>query len=132
MQFEMNHKIGTDYSTVKFTAGIYDTIKFKLPVIESFETSFSRLGGIFCPDEGYVWKFPSFIASQVLQEVIHNTCFVCGGLMKNGQAIQEGKMFVSSYDSGVDTYQVQIEYPNPNDSKVIKVRKCSACGHSHT
>ncbi len=101
MQFTIN--IGTDYSTVKFTAGIYNTIKFKLPVIESFENSFSRLGGIFLPEEEYVWKFPSFITSQVLQEVIHNTCFVCGGLMKD------------------------YEYHSDHI-----VRKCQSCGHSHT
>lgn len=127
MQFEMNHKIGTDYSTVRFTANI---VTLKLLNIGRLKEALARIGGQF--QEDYSWRFPLCITSEVLSEVIHNTCFVCGGLMKNGQAIQEGKMFVSSYDSGVDTYQGQIEYPNPNDSKVIKVRKCSACGHSHT
>lgn len=127
MQFEI--QLGTDYSTVKFTAGIYNTIKFKLPVIESFETSFSRLGGVFLPEEEYVWRFPSFITSQVLQEVIHNTCFVCGGLMKDGQAIQNGVVKVYGENERSICYT---PYVDPTNHSLIKVRKCSSCGHSHT
>ena len=79
-----------------------------------------------------MWIFPLFINRQIIEEIVHNTCFVCGELMKDGQAIQEGKMYVSSFDNAIDTYQGEIEYSNPQDSKVIKVRKCIACGHSHT
>lgn len=74
----------------------------------------------------------SFVTSQVIQEIIRNTCFKCGGLMKDGQAIQNGKLLVSSYDSAVGTYQGVIEYPDVNNHSVIKVRKCTVCGHSHT
>lgn len=105
MKFEM--QVGTDYSTVRFTAGIYDTIKFKLPVIESFENSFSRIGGTFHPEEGCVWRFPSFITSEVIEEIIRNTCLVCGGLMKT-------------------------ELKDVDNIAAITVRKCSSCGHSHT
>lgn len=127
MQFEMNPQIGTDYSTVKFK-GNYLSIDYR--VRDKFIRYFQRIGGELTA--GGNWTFPKHITSEVLSEVIHNTCFVCGGLMKDGQAIQEGKVYVSSYDSAMETYQGQIEYPNPNDSKVIKVRKCSSCGHSHT
>lgn len=125
MQFEMQHQVGTDYSTVSF-----QNVKINWNVIQSMMILFERLGGKMIDTNLY--QFPVFITSEVLSEVIHNTCFVCGGLMKDGQAIQEGKVYVSSYDSAMETYQGQIEYPNPNDSKVIKVRKCSSCGHSHT
>lgn len=130
MQFEMNHKVGTDYSTVKFDARNFDTIKFKLSVIESFENSFSRLGGKFQDD--YSWKFPAFITSEVIQEIIRNTCFVCGGLMQDGIAVVNHKITVESFDSAVDTYEGTIEYPDTKSLKQISVRKCTACGHSHT
>lgn len=108
MKFEL--KVGTDHSTVRFTAGVYDTVKFKLSVIKSFENSFSKLGGVFLPEEGYVWTFPKHITSEVLQEVIHNTCFVCGGLMK---------------DDYHEEMKESIKYNTT-------IRKCSSCGHSHT
>ena len=75
-------------------------------------------------------RFPSFITSQVLQEVIHNTCFVCGGLMKDSTALDN--TYVTSVDFPGETNlrgctQSKIGYP------VMKnVRKCSSCGHSHT
>lgn len=127
MQFEMQHQVGTDYSTVKFT-GNYLTI----PILtrDKMIRYFQRLGGIITPAGN--WEFPSFITSEVLKEIIHNTCFVCGGLMSDGQAIQEGKMYVKSYDTVTNTYQGEIEYPNPQDSRVVRVRKCQSCGHSHT
>ena len=129
MKFEMNHKIGTDYSTVRFTAGIY-AIKFKLPVIESFETSFSRLGGVFCPDEECVWRFPKHITFEVISEVIYNTCFVCGGLMKDGQALNN--TYVSFDDFGNDAGRRGTTQEKSGTPVVKQVRKCSACGHSHT
>ena len=98
MKFEMNHKVGTDYSTVKFN-GNYLTIDYK--VRDKLIRSFQRLGGEIT--EGGNWVFPSFITSEVIKEVIHNTCFVCGGLMKDH------------------------EYHTDHI-----LRKCSSCGHSHT
>lgn len=124
----MNHKVGTDYSAVKFNAKVFDFIKFKLPVIESFENSFSRIGGTYHPEEEYIWKFPGFITFQVIDEIIHNTCFVCGGLMKDGQAIQNGEIRVPEEDvRGGYT-----PYVDTTNHSLIKVRKCTSCGHSHT
>lgn len=119
MQF--TYQVGTDYSTVKFTAGVFDNIKFKLPVIESFEISFQRLGGEFLP-ETIEWKFPNHVTSEVLEEVIRNTCFVCGGLM------QDSKGFAPPV---VETeWGKEIWYIAP--ANLRQVRKCSSCGHSHT
>jgi len=124
MQFEIGYSI--KQTTFKVISS-----NFKHNVVNSLGLSYERIGGKFDFNTN-TWIFPPFINLQIIEEVINNTCFVCGGLMKNGQAIQEGKMHVSSYDTVADTYQGEIEYPNPNQSKVIKVRKCSSCGHSHT
>ncbi len=123
MKFEINHKVGTDYLTVRFTAEV-----FKLPVIESFEISFQRLGGEFQDD--FTWKFPVYITSEVLSEVIRNTCFVCGGLMKNGTSYQN--TLISSEDFGNDIGQRGTTQSRMGKAKQIKVRKCLSCGHSHT
>lgn len=128
MQFEMNHKVGTDYSTVKFDARNFDTIKFKLSVIESFENSFSRLGGKFQDD--YSWKFPAFITSEVIQEIIRNTCFVCGGLMEDSTAFQNSNVLFN--DFGDDAGSRGTTQSRVGPAQQIKVRKCKSCGHSHT
>lgn len=124
MQFELNQKIGTNYSTVKFIKGI----RFKLPVIESFENSFSRIGGKF-QDNG-IWKFPSFITTQVIQEVIRNTCFECGGLMQDGEALDN--TYVSFDDFGGDAGQRGTTQSKIGQPVIKIVRKCTLCGHSHT
>lgn len=108
MQFEMNHKVGTDYSTVTFS-------KVKLEALQNVGLVFLRLGGKRIEDsipslEDWVFTFPSFITSQVLEEVIHNTCFVCGGLMK---------------DDYHEEMKDSIKYSTA-------IRKCISCGHSHT
>ncbi len=108
MQFTINQRITDSFVEVQF-----DSSNHKLPVIESFELSFQRIGGIF-KDNG-VWHFPNFISSAVISKIIHTTCFVCGGLMQ---------------DEIVNTHQWVV----PDGIQVIpkKVRKCSSCGHSHT
>lgn len=120
MQFEMNHKVGTDYSTVNFEATL------KLNVFEILIHHFERLGGIMVGPKASDWTFPSYITSEVIQEVIHNTCFVCGGLMKDGIAMVDQEFEFEHDIYGTVTQQV------PGYAKQIKVRKCTACGHSHT
>ncbi len=114
MQFEINHQIGTNYSIVTFKTFGHGSIG----------NVFKRLGGI--EEDWYVWIFPNYITSEVLKEVIRNTCFVCGGLMKDSIAFQN---------------QDVIEIPNglsmtshvfKGEAQQIKVRKCMTCGHSHT
>lgn len=124
MQFEMNHKAGADYSTVTF-AHHFPT---EGPAIKKLEKLFYKLGGDFQPnvDKEYRWTFPSFITSQVIEQVIHNTCFVCGGLMKNSTAMVDQELEFDHDIYGIVTQKV------PGYAKQIKVRKCTACGHSHT
>lgn len=107
MQFEI--QLGTDYSTVTFY-----NIKVKWDVIAQMMSWFERLGGTLI--ETNVYQFPSFITTKVIEEVIHNTCFVCGGLMQN------------------DFTQVKIKMEGRKTSDLFScpIRKCSTCGHSHT
>ena len=102
MKFEI--QVGTDYSTVKFNATL------KLDVFEILIHHFERLGGIMVGPKASDWTFPSYITSEVIQEVIHNTCFVCGGLMR-------------------DDYYEEIKGAIKFNTAI---RKCSSCGHSHT
>ncbi len=120
MQFEI--QLRTDYSTVTFY-----NVKVKWDVIAQMMSWFERLGGTLI--ETNVYQFPSFITSEVIQEVIHNTCFVCGGLMKDGQAIQNGVVKVYGENERSICYT---PYVDPTNHSLIKVRKCSSCGHSHT
>lgn len=119
MQFEMNHKVGTDYSTVTFKTFGHNNIT----------NSLQRIGGKQ-QENIFSWEFPSFITAQVIKEVIRNTCFVCGGLMKDGVAFDN--TWVSSDDFGNDAGQRGTTMSKIGSAKQIKVRKCTSCGHSHT
>ena len=124
MQFEMNHKVGTDYSTVNFEATVKFEATLKFDVFEILIHHFERLGGIMVGPKASNWTFPKHITSEVLQEVIRNTCFVCGGLMEDGVAIVDHK-YVQT-DAGKELWK------NSKFAKQVSVRKCTVCGHSHT
>ena len=74
------------------------------------------------------WTFPSYITSEVIQEVIRNTCFVCGGLMKDSTAFKNQDIIEIPNGLSMTSHV----YSNAGEAKQIKVRKCSSCGHSHT
>lgn len=128
MQFKMNHKVGTAYSTVKFQG----FTKLNNKAYETLMNTFEKLGlqveVLITQDR--IYKFPSFITSEVIKEVIHNTCFVCGGLMKDSTAFQN--TLVSSDDFGNDSGQRGTTQSRVGKPQYLKVRKCSSCGHSHT
>lgn len=102
MQFEINHNVTEKVCKVTFI----NPHKIGRFGWTQLNETFEYLGANQCDDASYL--FPSFITSQVIQEIIHNTCFVCGGLMQDSE-VQNGGI-----------------------SPAIKVRKCSSCGHSHT
>lgn len=81
------------------------SVKFITPISPSFWKSLTstlyKIGGTY-QNNPIEWTFPYHITGQIIQEIIHNTCFMCGGLMKDSTAIK------------------------------VNVRKCSQCGHSHT
>ncbi len=124
MQFEMNHKVGTDYSTVNFQ----NIPKLGNKAWENLLFLFDRLGmkiEVYI-NQDRIYKFPKHITSEVLSEVIHNTCFVCGGLMKDGSAMVD-----QEFEFEHDIYGT-IKQQVPGYAKQVKVRKCESCGHSHT
>lgn len=125
MKFEFYYGAGLDRTIATFTGHLY-----RLPQSACLEilTSFEKIGGKVDNDNSCIFHFPSFITSQVLEEIIHNTCFVCGGLMKDGQAIQNGTLKLPGDRENND----YTPYPDTTNYSVIKVRKCSICGHSHT
>ena len=65
------------------------------------------------------WVFPPFVTLSLVQEIIHNTCFVCGGLMQNAILLENGKHCISEEKANTS-----------NNSNAI--RTCSSCRHSPT
>lgn len=126
---EFNHKVSENFVYATFLGNI-----FKLLPTESLELSFERIGGVYCPDEsgthGSVWKFPVFISSEILKEIIRNTCFECGGLMKDGDALDN--TWISFEDFGNDVGKRGTTMTKQGQPIIKKVRKCVNCGHSHT
>lgn len=118
MQFTFDSYIGENFNRCYFNS---DNFRFK--VIESFEISFERVGGQFNPEMG-CWTFPKNVHSHIIELIIHNTCFECGGLMKDGEAIVDHEYLYT--DAGKELWR------DCKFSKKIKVRKCTVCGHSHT
>lgn len=78
MKFEINYKIGDKASTVTFDGLLSPSVWCK------FFDKIEFLGGqrVF-KDRSDVWFLPSFVTSDVLQELIKNICYKCGGLMKD-------------------------------------------------
>ena len=113
MQFEMNYEAGKDFTKVTFTA---DLFKMKQSIIEILRTTFERIGAI--DNKNGTFMFPVFIDSSVIKTIIRNTCFVCGGLMKDDNKLS--LPFINSNQCSVKLF------------KDNKVRKCVQCGHSHT
>lgn len=120
MQFTYEHYIGEEF--YRFHAN-FNGIK---PIaLDNLKHSFHKLGGKEDIEKAW-WYFPLHISSQVLEEVIHNTCFMCGGLMKDSTAMVDQEFEFEHDVYGTVTQQV------PGYAKQLKVRKCSSCGHSHT
>jgi hypothetical protein len=126
MQFETKHNITEKVVLVTFS----NYTKVKPAAWEQLNKMFKYMGANQCNDNSFL--FPNYLNSGIISELIKNTCFVCGGLMKDSTAMLQGKCHVDSYDNAIDTYQGTIEYPDNNSTKQIKIRKCSSCGHSHT
>lgn len=125
MQFKINHKAGDDKVFVVFNGNF---LVFKDAPRKALISVFNRLGGQL--NQNGEWMFPSFITYKVLQETIRNTCFECGGLMEDSAAYIN--TIVSFDDFGNDAGERGTTVSRCGPVKIIKVRKCSACGHSHT
>lgn len=113
MQFELNHKIGTQQTEVTFTGQLY---RFKPSVTKALVGAFEKLGGQVDHEiNSCKYFFPMFVTSEIIEEIIRNTCFECGGLMKDEIQFVNLKL----KNKKTDTIQ-------------INVRRCTICGHSHT
>jgi len=125
MQFTLDHKVGTNYVTVTLSGKVSPLIWCE------FFTKLQYLGGKQAVEgQSDIWLLPTFVTSQVIEEIIHNTCFVCGGLMKDSTAFLND--CVSFDDFGNDAGQRGTTQSRVGEAKQVKVRKCSSCGHSHT
>jgi len=125
MQFNFHHNVKSNIVVITF-----DNFNIsKIAAKESLFNSFNKIGGNN-PLFELEWIFPSFITSQVIQEIIKNTCFVCGGLMSDGQALEN--TWVGSSDFGGDYGQRGTTISKVGQPVMRVVRKCSSCGHSHT
>lgn len=120
---EYNHKIGKKFVTVTFEGDV-DKVLVNL----------QKLSGVFQPDLSTilhtVWTFPVFVSFDLLNEVIKNTCFKCGGVMINGYALDN--TWVSFDDFGNDAESRGTTMTKQGDPVLKKVRKCASCGHSHS
>ena len=123
MQFQIDYKVGDKFITVKLSNLL------KPDATSSLIDSFERIGGHGGP-LAVDWKFPLFVTSELLEEIIRNTCFECGGLMKDGEALDN--TWIGFDDFGGDTGQPGTTISKIGHPEMKKVRKCSSCGHSHT
>lgn len=124
MQFERTHKVGTDYSTVKFYPH-----NVKGTALLSIIDTLMKIGGKM-GETVSDWTFPILTTSYTINQVIRNTCFVCGGLMQDGIAFDN--THVSFDDFGGDAGEKGTTQSKCGNAKLLTVRKCTVCGHSHT
>lgn len=122
MQFEIKHQ-SEDHSLIVFKG---DMINMKQQTVNSFKNYFERIGGEVS-DIG-IWRFPRFVTPELLQEIIHNTCFECGGLMGDSTAFKNDDLVEIPNGLSMTSHI----YSGAGKARQIKIRKCTACGHSHT
>ena len=96
MQF--NFYLNQSHNVATFTNFNISKVAAKKKLFELFR----RVGGDN-PQYELEWIFPKTVYRYHIEEIIHNTCFVCRGLMKDS------------------------EYHSDHI-----LRKCQSCGHSHT
>lgn len=125
MQFEMIHKIGEQKVNVTFKA---DIVTLRLINIEKLKETFQRLGGIMQANCSI--DFPLCITSEIIEEVIRNTCFVCGELMQDGVALDNTEVCFDDFGNDAGKYGTTCSKIGQPIMK--QVRKCISCGHSHT
>mgnify|MGYP000916018169 CR=1 FL=1 len=124
MEFIRKEKVGTGKTVFEFY-GRLDPV-----ALSEVYFVFERIGGKFIGFETDIWEFPNSVTTALVATIFENTCFKCGGLMTDGQAIQNS--LVSSEDFGGDAGENGTTQTRTGPPKIIAVRKCSKCGHSHT
>jgi len=120
MNFQLNHKLGESQITISFEE-IIDFTKLNLDQV------FQKIGGYQINNKE--WSFPLFVSSQIIETIIKNTCFKCGGSMKPSKAFMNE--IVSFNDFGNDAGQRGTTQSPVGKPELINVNKCSLCGHSY-
>lgn len=129
MQFELTEHPFNILDKIKYKKyQFFGTSKLTEHVRNKIFAQFIKIDGI--RQNEYVWLFPDTTNPDIVETIIKNTCFVCGGLMKDGQALDN--TYVSFNDFGNDSEQRGTTQSKVGPAKITNVRKCSNCGHSHT
>ena len=99
--------------------------------IDSLTLSFMKLDAIHIADKNIaMWSFPRSVNQDVIQLIIQNTCRKCGGTMQTGVCLVN--QYVSFDDFGNDAGGKGTTARAVGPAILIKVKKCTRCGHSHT
>jgi len=122
MQFEYHHNISQNKVAVKFEHSLPFQAEY------TFNRMLMRLGGEQITMSQ--WEFPLFITSQIIEQIINSLCYICGGIMKDGVALDN--TLISYDDFGGDKGNRGSTQSKEGKAKLFKVRKCESCGHSHT
>lgn len=99
---------------------------FSAEANEEISNIFRRLGGNLVNENN--WKFPSNMSTVVLKTIIDNTCFKCGGIVNDAEALQN--TLLTSDDFGNDSGDKGTTQTRVGTAIKIKCRKCIDCGHS--
>lgn len=124
MEFTITHNVNEKSTLVKFT----NYKKVKISAWEHLYRIFKYMGANQCDSTSYL--FPNNLNSDIISELIRNTCFECGGLMKDSIAFQNSLVSFNDFDNDFGSRGTTQSYSGP--AKQVQVRKCSQCGHSHT
>jgi len=124
MTFTITHRLGTPKIKV-----VFDYSSMTMIALNKFNNLLLKLGGEQLVGEEVYWEFPNFITQAVLEEVIKNTCFKCGGVMTSGIALDN--TWTSSDDFGGDKGNYGTTASKNGPAIMVKVRKCADCGYSH-
>ena len=127
MQFTFKSTCFNKLSTIEFETSL---CTLKTPALISLSKSLQIIGGESLAKNIDIWEFPKNVNSETIKIIIRNTCFVCGGLMKDSVAYQN--TIVSFPDFGKDAGSRGTTQSRVGEAIIIDVRKCVDCGHSHT
>ena len=117
-QLQIENLIPTN--RIKFENNFSDKVKKRI-----FDT-FERLGGI--TKNGIEWEFPTHVQINLLNDILDNTCFKCGGIVSNGEVLQNTLITFDDFEG--DAGSKGTTQSRVGIAKKVSCRKCINCGHS--
>ena len=124
MQFSFSSD--SSVNIMRFT----ETKGLKLKFFGAIVPIFQRMGAKFPEGSLGNIEFPKFTNVALIKEILHNTCYKCGGLMQDSTALIN--TLVSFDDFGGDAGTRGTTQSRVGKAVEVTVRKCTVCGHSHT